>query len=259
MNPIWRSDWPRPAMLALAMLLGMAAREAPAQFGPFISSNQFDLSDTVQLDRAESTVLAQLERVRAYLADRQWDEAVDTLQKVMETSEGKLLEVTPQRWVNLGDYCQLQLAKLPPEALKLYRGRDRPDGAEVVPGGRRPARPQAALQRRRAGICQPLGRQGAAGFGRNGPGGGRLCRGPMALGADHSRSTPGRPPPTPGPAIPTRTWTWRRCGRGWCWSRSWKGATARAREELAELVRLHPGRGAGWAAGRSTMPRPWPN
>ena len=24
MNPIWRSDWPRPAMLALAMLLGMA-------------------------------------------------------------------------------------------------------------------------------------------------------------------------------------------------------------------------------------------
>ena len=41
----------------------------------------------------------------------------------MENSEGKLLGVTEHRYVGLGDYCQLQLATLPPEALKLYRSR----------------------------------------------------------------------------------------------------------------------------------------
>ncbi|MGA2256968.1 MAG: PQQ-binding-like beta-propeller repeat protein, partial [Thermoguttaceae bacterium] len=40
-----------------------------------------------------------------------------------ENAEGKLLAVTPWRYVNLSDACQMQLAALPPEPLQLYRRR----------------------------------------------------------------------------------------------------------------------------------------
>jgi len=41
----------------------------------------------------------------------------------MEGEDEKLIAVTEHRYVGLRDYCQLQLAALPPEALKLYRSR----------------------------------------------------------------------------------------------------------------------------------------
>ncbi len=59
----------------------------------------------------------------ALLGDRQWDEAVEILRQLAESSEGKLLAVTNRRYVGVGDWCQLRLAALPPEALKRYRGR----------------------------------------------------------------------------------------------------------------------------------------
>jgi outer membrane protein assembly factor BamB len=98
-------------------------RQARAQVGSFLPDSRFELAEGVQLDRAESTVLADLERVKAYLSDRQWDEAVETLQQLMESSADKLLGVTEQRYVSLRDWCQLQLAALPPAALQLYRSR----------------------------------------------------------------------------------------------------------------------------------------
>ncbi len=87
------------------------------------ANGQFELSEVVQLDRADGAALAHLERARACLADRQWDEAVETLRQLGETSEGKLLSVSPSRLVNLSDACQMQLAALPAPALKLYRSR----------------------------------------------------------------------------------------------------------------------------------------
>jgi outer membrane protein assembly factor BamB len=105
-------------MLTLAI-----AAAAEAQIRGNTPSSQFELSETVQLDRADGAALAHLERARACLAEHQWDEAVETLRQVMENAEGKLLAVTPWRYVNLSDACQVQLAALPPEALKLYRRR----------------------------------------------------------------------------------------------------------------------------------------
>ena len=105
------------------MLGGIVAPAARAQFRFNAPSSQFELSETVQLDRADGAALAHLERAKACLAEHQWDEAVETLRQVMENAEGKLLAVTPWRYVNLSDACQLQLAALPPEALKLYRRR----------------------------------------------------------------------------------------------------------------------------------------
>jgi outer membrane protein assembly factor BamB len=94
----------------------------PAQF-LMPSGGQFELADGVQVDRVEGTTLAQLERVKSFLTDEKWDEAVETLRQLMENSDEKLIAVTEHRFVGLRDYCQLQLASLPPDALQLYRGR----------------------------------------------------------------------------------------------------------------------------------------
>jgi outer membrane protein assembly factor BamB len=108
------------AVVAASMILWPARAEG--QFAPATSTG-FDLSETVQLDRADSAVLASLERVKAYLAAQQWDEAVETLRQLSQNAAEKLVGVTPQRFVALRDYCQLQLAALPAEALRLYRSR----------------------------------------------------------------------------------------------------------------------------------------
>ena len=114
--------------LRTCLILGLLCSSASAQPGLLClprPSGQFELSETVQIDRADGAALAQLERVKACLDKRQpqYDEAVETLRQVMESGEGKLLEIAPGHFVNLSDACQMRLAALPPEALKLYRGR----------------------------------------------------------------------------------------------------------------------------------------
>ncbi len=83
MKQIGRCVWP-----LLAAILGGFALPAAAQVGVFGPQPRFDLSEAVQLDRADGVALAQLERVKACLADRQWGDAIDALQKLMETADG---------------------------------------------------------------------------------------------------------------------------------------------------------------------------
>ena len=118
-----RRFWIKLALCAAALLLAGRGGAVQAQWGGLAPSSQFELSEAVQLDQADNAVLAQLERVKTLLADRQWDEAVELLRQLPETSEGKLLAAAPRRYIGLGDWCQLQLAALPSEALRLYRGR----------------------------------------------------------------------------------------------------------------------------------------
>jgi outer membrane protein assembly factor BamB len=105
----------------IAALATVVWRPAMAQLITFGAGGRFVLAEGVELDRADGAVLAQLERVKAFLADRKWDEALETLNRIMEDSEGKLLGVAENRFVGLREYCQMQIAALPPEALKLYR------------------------------------------------------------------------------------------------------------------------------------------
>ena len=107
------------------LLVGVVCAEGVgmAQVPSLATGNRFELAETVRLDRADSTVQTYLNRVKTYLADQQWSEAIDTLLQVMESSGGKLLGVTEHRYVSIRDYCQLQLVSLPPEALALYRSR----------------------------------------------------------------------------------------------------------------------------------------
>lgn len=112
------------ALGAAVCAVGGAA--AVAQFLPGLpAQGQFELSGTVELDRVDSTVRGQLDRVGAYLADGQWDEAVETLRELMSASPERLIAVSEDenRYVSLRDYVHLKLAALPPEALKLYRQR----------------------------------------------------------------------------------------------------------------------------------------
>src|SRR5438067_1411607 len=77
-------------------LVVLAAGSTLAALGPATIFAQFssppaEISDSLSVDEADSTVRAHLERVRAYLADQQWDEAVETLRQVMENHGGKMI------------------------------------------------------------------------------------------------------------------------------------------------------------------------
>ena len=80
-------------------------------------------ADDLQLDRVDNAVRARLDRVEAQLADRHWDEAVENLRQLAELPDGGLVAVSERRFVELREWCQRRLAALPPEALKIYRGR----------------------------------------------------------------------------------------------------------------------------------------
>lgn len=116
---------PVQTIILAAALIGAVQMpdSASAQLGLGSPGTSFELADSIALDTADGAVTAHLERAKACLADHQWDEAVETLRQVMENAENKLLGVTKSRYVSLRDYCQMQLATLPPEALKLYRSR----------------------------------------------------------------------------------------------------------------------------------------
>ncbi len=224
----------------LAAVCASSARQAAGQIGGvFGPGSQFELTETVQLDRADSTVAAQFERVKAYLADRQWDEAVDTLQKVMENSDGKLLGVTEHRYVGLGDYCQLQLANLPPDALKLYRGRVDAMAEKWYTDG--------VAHRDRKLLDSVVQQAFASSWGDKA----LLALGEMALeSGDYAaarwyweRIVPAEPPPgtvKTWPGYPDTKLDLAMVRARLVLVSILEGDASRGREELAELVRLHP-------------------
>jgi outer membrane protein assembly factor BamB len=67
--------------------------------------------------------------IRDYLAEKRWLEAIDVLQEIAQT-DGRLL-VRPQNdtpsetavYFNIAAYCNIELSKLPPEGLSVYRRR----------------------------------------------------------------------------------------------------------------------------------------
>ncbi len=118
MTCLGRSAWLVSVLLSLA-----GPRLVSGQIAPLGPGGHFELDQTVGLERADAAVRTHLERAEALLDDQQWGEAVDTLQKVMEDPEGRLVGVTDRRFVSLRAYCHLQMAALPTEALTLYRSR----------------------------------------------------------------------------------------------------------------------------------------
>ncbi len=130
-----RSGWQTKTIWVV--LLGIAPLGPPEAFGQFGIDPLLttELSDDIRLDEADSETRAHLERVEAFLAGGQWDEAVETLRRVTENRGEKLVPLPPasapaaagdRNYMTVGQYGQWRLAawaREAPEALQLYRDR----------------------------------------------------------------------------------------------------------------------------------------
>lgn len=102
-----------------------------------------ELSQNVELDQAANATRVQFERANQYLAAKQWDEAIETVRRLME-SDGDKLVAAPDgkgrdtgfpRFVPVREFCQLWLAELSgkhAEALQLYRDRVDPLAEQLL-------------------------------------------------------------------------------------------------------------------------------
>ncbi len=118
--PLATSHWPLPLWL-LALCLLLTNRSAAQWIGA--PPPPSELSAAVRVDEADPAARALLQRAAAHAAERQWDDAIETLRQVMEQSGGKLIKLDDRRYIPLREFCQMRLAEMPPEALALYRNR----------------------------------------------------------------------------------------------------------------------------------------
>ncbi|MGC3968075.1 MAG: PQQ-binding-like beta-propeller repeat protein [Pirellulales bacterium] len=81
-----------------------------------------ELSGNVTLDEADGVTRGHLERVKVLIANRQWDETIDTLRQVADSKGEKVVAAAPGYFVRIRDYCHRKLAALPAAALAIYRG-----------------------------------------------------------------------------------------------------------------------------------------
>lgn len=118
------------ALTAIGMSLICCGTTVFAQRGVL----NFDLADAVNLDAATNTTQAHLQRIPEFLKNEKWDDAVDTLRRVMENEGERLIAVRDldqredgfQHFITLQQYSHWQLAQWKnsaPEALRIYRSR----------------------------------------------------------------------------------------------------------------------------------------
>lgn len=84
-------------------------------------TSQYQLSDSIYLDEADSAARRHLTQVQAFLDAGQWDEAIETLRRVSGDYGDKVVQLAERRYLNVRDYCQLQFCQLPEAALARYR------------------------------------------------------------------------------------------------------------------------------------------
>src|SRR5947209_13431497 len=108
------------AALLTAFGIFLTSERAFAQFG---SAPASELSEAVQVDEASSAARTMLERAKAHLAEKQWDEAIETLGQVTEREGGKLVRSDSRHFITVREYSQRRLAEMPPEGLARYRSR----------------------------------------------------------------------------------------------------------------------------------------
>src|SRR5947207_6237292 len=120
----------RLSSLALAGLLIAPAIQARAQ--RLEETSRGHLSEATSIELVDSAALNHLSRVNEYLANRQWENAVGTLRRVGEQYGDGLVKVEDHSihganrlsagwYISIRQYCQMRIAALPPEALRLYR------------------------------------------------------------------------------------------------------------------------------------------
>jgi outer membrane protein assembly factor BamB len=131
----------RAAALALAAVLVFVDRAGGQEIPASAAAAE------VQVGGADGPAPLHLERVEAFLADKQWDEAVETLRRVMEDFGDRLIRLPAPggkaseayfRYVRVRDYGHARLAawhRTAPAALRLYRARVDPLAARWYQDG----------------------------------------------------------------------------------------------------------------------------
>lgn len=109
--------------IAYFLWAGSLATIASAQSDKLVPGFRYEPASPVQLDRADGSVLKALDQAKAYLGDKQWSEAIKVILGVTETSGGKLVAVTENRFLPARAYFQLLTTSMPQEGLAPYRQR----------------------------------------------------------------------------------------------------------------------------------------
>lgn len=80
---------------------------------------------TVQLETVSSRVRRQLQQLDALSAEGAWADALELWEEIFAAAgnSNSVIEVSPDRFISLGEHCHSLLAGWPPEALALYRQR----------------------------------------------------------------------------------------------------------------------------------------
>jgi hypothetical protein len=114
-------------VVLVALLGGYAVPSSSGQI--FERPSMLAPADVDLLDSAAAT---HLESAKKFLAEKQWEEAVDAIRRVMESDAGRLVKVSEdrklpegfERLIPVPEFCQWRLAALgteAPEALAHYR------------------------------------------------------------------------------------------------------------------------------------------
>ncbi len=84
---------------------------------------RYQLSENPQLELIDGQTQLRLSQVPDFLAEGHWQEAIDILQRYIDDESDRLVSISPRRLLPVAEYCRIQLSKLPPEALAVYRQR----------------------------------------------------------------------------------------------------------------------------------------
>ncbi len=82
-----------------------------------------DEPSAVVLSGESKATALRLADARKRLDEQKWSEAIEALQAILNTAGNDLVALTPTHSVQARHLCQIHLASLPPEALRLYRQR----------------------------------------------------------------------------------------------------------------------------------------
>ncbi len=138
-----RPGAPKLLFAFLAVCYSLSCSQTQGQFGIELIG---ELTETIRVNEPEPDVRTQLERVRLSLAEQQWDEAVESLRKIMENHGERMVRLDDRRFMPLREYCHILLRGLPPEGLAIYRGRVDAQANEWLDEGLR-RRNRSQLQR----------------------------------------------------------------------------------------------------------------
>ncbi|MEX0936729.1 MAG: PQQ-binding-like beta-propeller repeat protein [Pirellulales bacterium] len=98
----------------LASANGQLAAQPPA--------TRANSTSLVQVDQADAAARTHLASIDAYLANREWDDAVEMLREVMKSFGEQVISDVDGRYISVREHCHRRIARLPQPALEHYRG-----------------------------------------------------------------------------------------------------------------------------------------